>query len=103
MFSLARSLTGRGALDVDGLFWTTLYLGEGTVAAPGVDGHLYSLKDPGLSVLITPLLALAYRVGSSPVRTAFLISPLLTALTGALLYLATRDIGFRRGRRCSAR
>jgi len=97
VFSLARSLTGRGALDVDGLFWTTLYLGEGTVAAPGVDGHLYSLKDPGLSVLITPLLALAYRVGSSPVRTAFLISPLLTALTGALLYLATRDIGFRRG------
>lgn len=96
VFSLARSLAGRGALDVDGLYWTTQYLGEGTVAAPGADGHLYSLKDPGLSLLITPLVALAYRVGSSPVRTAFLISPLLTALTGALLYLAARSLGYGR-------
>ncbi len=96
VFGVARNLVGRSAFDVDGLHWTTLYLGEGTVAAPGADGHLYSLKDPGVSLLATPLVWLAYTLGSSPVRTAFLLSPLLTALTGALLYLAARSIGFSR-------
>lgn len=96
VFGVARNLVGRSAFDIDGLHWTTLFTGAGSVAAPGADGHLYSLKDAGVSLLATPLVWLAYTVGSSPVRTAFLLSPLLTALTGALLYLAARSIGFSR-------
>lgn len=100
VFSLARSLVGHGGFDVDGLFWTKIFTGVGTVVARGADGHLYSLKDPGLSIIITPLVALGYGAGVSPIRTAFLISPILTALTGALLFQAGRWLGY--GRRASA-
>ena len=96
VFVLARNLAARGGLDTDGLFWMYLYMGEGSVIAPGLGGHMYSLKDIAPSLLILPLVWLAYRLGISPVRTAFLLPPLITALTGGLLYLLLRDQRYRR-------
>lgn len=96
VFVLARNLIARGGLDTDGMFWMYLYMGEGSVIAPGLGGHMYSLKDIAPSLLIAPLVWLAYRLGISPVRTAFLLPPLITALTGGLLYRLLRDEGYRR-------
>ncbi len=96
VFVLARNLVARGGLDTDGMFWMYLYMGEGSVTAPGLGGHMYSLKDIAPSLLIAPLVWLAYRLGISPVRTAFLLPPLVTALTGGLLYRLLRDQGYRR-------
>jgi hypothetical protein len=94
IFSVARSLAGRGTFDADVIFWTQANLGVGSVTAPGLDGHAYSVKDIMPSLLATPLVWLASLVGASPVRSAFLLSPLVTALTGGLLYLAIRSHGY---------
>lgn len=96
VFVLARNLAARGGWDNDGMFWMYLYMGRGTVIAPGAGGHMYSLKDAALSLLIAPPVWLAYRLGVSPVRMAFLAPPFLTALTGGLLYLLLRDQRYRR-------
>lgn len=94
IFSVARSLAGRSTFDADVIFWTHARLGIGSVTAPGLDGHVYSVKDVMPSLLATPLVWLASHVGLSPVRSAFLLSPLVTALTGGLLYLLIRSQGY---------
>lgn len=94
VFATARSLAGRGSLDADGLLWAYIFVGQGAVVAPGVDGHLYSLKDLAPSVLVAPLVWAAYRLGISPVRAAFLLPPVVTALTAGLLYRLARRLGF---------
>jgi hypothetical protein len=100
VFTVARSLAGRGAFDADPIFWTRVQSGAGSVIARGVDGHFYAVKDLAPSLLAAPLVALANAVGVSPIRAALLLSPLATALTGALLYLTARRWGH--GRPASA-
>ena len=94
IFSVARSLAGRGTFDADVLFWTQASLGVGSVTALGLDGHAYSVKDVTPSLAITPLVWLANLAGVSPVRSVFLLPPLITALTGGGLYLAIRSWGY---------
>jgi len=96
VFTVARSLAGRGALDADAIFWTRVQSGAGSVIARGVDGHMYAVKDLAPSLLAAPLVFLAHAAGVSPTRAALLLSSLVTALTGALLFKAVRAWGYAR-------
>src|SRR5689334_19409032 len=57
VFTVARSFVARGALDSDVLFWIAPAMGldnGGSIIAPGVDGHSYTIKDLIPSPLIVP-------------------------------------------------
>ncbi|HEC22755.1 MAG TPA: hypothetical protein ENI95_07545, partial [Chloroflexi bacterium] len=96
VFSVTRSLTGHGTFDANILYWTRAALGTSSVVARGIDGHIYSVKDVGSALLAVPLVWLAHALGTSPVRAALMLSPLLTALTGGLLYLTLVSWGYNR-------
>lgn len=94
VFSVARSLVGRGTFDADIIFWVHAPLGVGSVVAHGLDGHTYSIKDVAPSILAAPLVWLAHLAGVSPVRTALFLSPLVSAMTAGLVYLVARSWGY---------
>ena len=67
-----------------------------SVAARGVDGALYSKKGVTPSLLLIPVTWLADALPWLSLRAlAMLLNPLLTALTGALVYSLARRIGAR--------
>jgi len=87
------SLARRGAWDIELLRW----MGE-QQGSYGPDGHLYSRKGLGMTLAALPLYWLALRseqVGN--VQAAMLTNGLVTALTGALLYLALRRFRYSHG------
>jgi hypothetical protein len=86
VFTVARSLVGRGTFDTDAVFWGGLYAGRFSSIAPGVDGHMYSVKDVAPSIAAVPMVWLAHLLGVSPIRAALMSSIIVTALTAGLLY-----------------
>ncbi len=84
MFATAESMARRGAIDSNQLLWMGSQQGN-----LGPDGDLYSRKGLGMALLALPLVWLA-RVWPAIGLThaALLLNPILTALTGALLYRA---------------
>ena len=96
VFGVTRSLFGHGGIGTDILYWRVAELGKGTVVIPGADGHYYSIKDVLPSLLGLPLIWLARTFHASPVRAVTLVSPLVTALTGGLLYRLMRWWRYRR-------
>ena len=90
MFSLAESLARRGEWDTDQIRWMGLQ--QGTF---GLDGHLYSRKGAGVSLLELPLAWLGLVVSTwGAATTALLFNSLVTAATGALLLLYLRRLGY---------
>jgi hypothetical protein len=90
MFSLAESLVRRGEWDTDQIRWMGLQ--QGTF---GLDGHLYSRKGAGVSLLEVPLAWLGLAVPAwGAATTALLFNSLVTAATGALLLLYLRRLGY---------
>ena len=96
VFSAMRSLAGRGTLDSDAIYWTYAPLGRGSITGLGTDGHWYATKDLSPLLLGTPLVWLAHRIGTSPVRAAHMLMPLTTAVTTGLLYRVVRSWGYER-------
>ena len=93
MFATAESIVRRGDLDSNQLVWMGNQQGNF-----GADGELYSRKGLGMTLLAVPLIWIArlwQAVGL--VHTALLLNPLVTALTGALVYRAGRRLRWRRG------
>ena len=86
VFGVARSLAGRGAVGTGILFWTRFPMGSGSIFSEGVGGAYYTVKDIGLSLLLAPFVWMAYRLGFSAVHAAFLVPPLIVALTGGIVY-----------------
>jgi hypothetical protein len=87
------SLVRRGAWDIELLRW----MGE-QQGSFGPDGHLYSRKGIGTTLAALPLYGLAlqtHRLGN--VQTAMLTHGLVTAWTGALLYLFLRRLRYDKG------
>jgi hypothetical protein len=87
------SLARRGAWDTDLIRW----MGE-QQGSFGPDGHLYSRKWIGATLEALPLYWLAVQtehVGN--VQAAMLTNAFITALTGALVYLYLRRLGYRDG------
>ena len=95
-FALTRSLVGHRAADTDILAWVDPLMGQFSVTATGLDGHVYSIKDLAPSILMVPFAALGYVLHISPVRLVYLLPLLVTALTGAILYLVIRWLGYPR-------
>jgi hypothetical protein len=93
VFTVARSFVARCALDSDVLFWIAPAMGidnGGSIIAPGVDGHSYTIKDLIPSPLIVPLVWAAQNAGVSPMQASLLLPPLITALTASLIYYIAR-------------
>ena len=90
MFSMAESLARRGETDIDQIQWMGLQ--QGTF---GLDGHLYSRKGAGMSLLEVPLVALGIAVPVwGAATTALLFNSLVTAATAAVVLLYLRRLGF---------
>lgn len=86
MYTVADSLARYGRLDTEQIRWMGLQ--QGTF---GPDGRLYSRKGLATSLLALPLVWLGLTVPDiGPVHAALLLTPILTALTGAYLFLAAR-------------
>lgn len=90
MFSTAESIVRRGQLDSNQLIWMGNQ--QGNFAA---DGDLYSRKGLGMTLLAIPLIWIA-RLSQSVglVHTALLLNPIVTAVTGALVYRAGRRLAW---------
>ncbi|MGD8397363.1 MAG: phospholipid carrier-dependent glycosyltransferase [Anaerolineae bacterium] len=87
------SLARRGAWDIELLRW----MGE-QQGSFGPDGHLYSRKGIGMTLAALPhyWLALQFdRLGN--VQTGMLTNAIVTALTGALVFLSLRRLHFGQG------
>jgi hypothetical protein len=92
MFSVAESLVRRGGYDINQIRWMGLQ--QGTF---GPDGDLYCRKGLGTSLLALPLTWLGLVVPLwGVVQTTMLLNPLLTALTGTLILLCVRRLGYGR-------
>jgi hypothetical protein len=90
MFSVAESLVRRGHYDINQIRWMGLQ--QGTF---GPDGELYCRKGVGTSLLAVPLAWLGLVVPWwGVVQTAMLLNVLVTALTGALIFLYVRRLGY---------
>jgi hypothetical protein len=90
MFAMADSLARRGDSDIDQIQWMGLQ--QGTY---GLDGHLYSRKGPGMSLLLLPLVWLGLNVPIwGPATTALLFNSLVTAATAAGILLIVRQLGY---------
>lgn len=92
MYATADSIVRRGEADMDQWLWMGLQQGSF-----GPDGDLYSRKGLGMTLLALPLVWLArWWPLLGMVQTALLLSPLLTAWTGALVYRSGIRLGWAR-------
>jgi hypothetical protein len=86
MYAVTDSLARYGRVDTEQVRWLGLQQGMF-----GPDGLLYSQKGLATSLMAYPLaMAGILLPGLGPVHTSLLLMPLVTAATGALLYLAGR-------------
>ena len=96
MFAVTESLVKFGQFNTDQIAWT-----QWTTSQPeaqgffGLDGHVYSKKGLAMSLVMAPLYWLGLLIpGLGMLQTASLINAILTAVTGALLLLMVRRLGF---------
>ncbi|MFN2200747.1 MAG: hypothetical protein ACK2UO_06045 [Caldilineaceae bacterium] len=92
MFATAESIVRHGSIDSNQLIWMGNQ--QGNFAA---DGDLYSRKGLGMTLLAIPLIWIARLSNSAGlVHTALLLNPIITALTGALVYRAGQRLRWQR-------
>ena len=85
-YAVSDSLARYGRWDTEQVRWLAFQQG-----VYGPDGILYSKKSLGTSLMALPLtVAGMFLPGLGPVHTSLLLMPLLTAATGALVYLVGR-------------
>lgn len=89
-FAVSRNLWARGTLETDVIFWVRVPLGRGSIVATGTDKHTYVTKDFAPLLLDVPFVGLGHLLGTSPVRSALLLFPLVTAITGSIIFLGLR-------------
>lgn len=92
MYATADGIARRGEFDSNQILWMGNQQGN-----MGADGNLYSRKGLGMTLLALPLVWMGLlwtQVGM--VQSALLLNPILTALTGALVYRAGVRLGWKR-------
>src|SRR2546428_1811842 len=97
---VAASLVGRGAFDVDELYWTLPAAGSRADAqvAVGPSGDVWSKKGLAPSLLMLPWRYLAERAPVPDMTFAALLAMVpVTAATGALLAALARSLGLSAG------
>ena len=96
MFAVTENMVKRGAVDTNQVAWTqwttTQRESQGFF---GRDGSVYSKKGLALSLFAAPFYWLALRVpGVGLLQTVSLLNALITAATGAVLYLYARRLAY---------
>jgi hypothetical protein len=90
MFSVAESLVRRGDYDINQIRWMGLQQGDF-----GLDGDLYCHKGLPTSLLTIPLVWVGMVVPSwGVVQTGMLFNVIVTAVTGVLIFLYVRRLGY---------
>jgi hypothetical protein len=93
MFSVTESIVKRGELNTDQMW--TLFKARNEISG---DGESYAKYGYGISFFALPLYALALALpGLGLVQTTLLTSAIVIAITGSLIFLATRRLGYSRG------
>jgi hypothetical protein len=93
MLAATDSVARRGTWDIDLIRW----MGE-QQGSFGPDGHLYSRKGLGTTLAALPLYWSALQFPHlGNVQTAMLTNALVTALTGVLVYMFLRRLGYGEG------
>lgn len=95
MLSVTESLVKYGGFDTNQIIWERWTAGPTySQGAFGRDGNLYSKKGLGTSLLAAPLYRIALEVpGIGLVQTAMLLNNIITACTGAILFLYVKRLG----------
>ena len=98
MFSVSESLVRRGAYDINQIRWMGLQQG-----AFGPDGNLYCRKGLGTSLVALPLawLGLVTPVWGM-IQTTMLLNVVVTALTGTLIFVYVRRLGYSSSTACAS-
>jgi hypothetical protein len=96
MFAVTESLVKFGRFDTDQIAWTQWTTSPSEAQGFfGTDGHVYSKKGLALSLAQAPLYWLGLVVpGLGMLQAVSLLNVLLTALTGSILFLYARQLGF---------
>jgi len=96
MFAVAESLVKFGDYNTDQIAWTQWTTSQQEAQGFfGVDGHVYSKKGLAISLVMAPLYWLGLVVPDlGMLQTASLLNAILTALTGGLLFLLVRRLGY---------
>lgn len=95
-YCVTESLVKFGRFDTDQIAWTqwttTFSEAQGVF---GPDGHVYSKKGLAISLFSAPLYWLALNTpGLGLLQTTFLFNAIVTALTGSILFLFVRKLGY---------
>ena len=96
MFAVAENLVKFGQLNTDQIAWTQWTTSQREAQGFfGIDGHVYSKKGPFMSLAIAPLYWLGLVTpGLGMLQAASLLNAITTAVTGGLLFLLIRRLGF---------
>ncbi len=95
VFAVSRNLVYQGRIDQSALYWASPYDAQAKV---GVGGEMYSKYGIGHSLLVALPVALGRAIpGAGLVTTSMLLDMLATALTGGLLVLVARRLGYGAG------
>jgi hypothetical protein len=96
MFAVAESLVKFGEFNTDQIAWTQWTTSQREAQGFfGIDGHVYSKKGLAISLAMAPLYWLGLVIpGLGMLQTASLLNAVVTALTGGLLFLLVRRLGY---------
>lgn len=99
MFAVTESLVKFGRATTDQIAWTQWTTTQAEAQGFfGRGGHVYSKKGLALSLAQAPLYWLALQIpGLGMLQTVSLLNAIITALTGSLVWLFTRRLGFSPG------
>ena len=96
MFAVAESLVKFGELNTDQIAWTQWTTSQREAQGFfGIDGHVYSKKGLAISLAMAPLYWLGLVTSNlGMLQTTSLLNAILTAVTGGLLFLLVRRLGY---------
>ena len=98
-FAVTESIAKRGQFDINQIAWSQWALSPATRQGSfGLQGDVFSKKGIALSLLAVPLYwtaLMAPKVGL--VQTAMIFNPLITALTGVVIFFYARHLGYSPG------
>ena len=96
MFAVTESMVKWGHLDTNQIAWSQWALSSATAQGSfGLGGSIFSKKGLAISLLAAPL----YWIGMNLpevglVQTTMLLNPIITALTGTIVFLYLRLLGY---------
>jgi hypothetical protein len=96
MFAVTESMVKWGRLDTNQIAWSQWALSPATAQGSfGLGGNVFSKKGLAISLLAVPLYWIGLNLsGVGLVQTTMLLNPIVTALTGVIVFLFLRQLGY---------